>query len=277
MSVAKNRNRVNRLIGSLVLFIVGMIMLFPLLAILNISLKTESEFLNFPIRLVREPHLQNFIDAWKNGNMGVYFFNSVYITLVVAISSTLFSALASFPISRKHIKHHQLFFMIFLASMYLPTSFIANIFLLKTIGLINTHLGLILIMSSAGMTLNVFIFTGYIRSIPTELDDAAIIDGCGYIRYFFSIVVHLMKPALATVLIIRLISAWNEFVSPLLYISDRAKRTLTSGIYIYMGTYSNRWTLLTASLLMVAIPMVIAYVLLQRFIIDGMTAGSIKG
>ena len=121
------------------------------------------------------------------------------------------------------------------------------------------------------------ILVGYIRTIPRELDEAAALDGCGYIRYLVRIVLPLTKPALATVAILHAIGVWNELVLANIYLTNQAYYPITRGLIVFTGIYGNDWPLLSAAVLMLAAPMVVLYLFLQRYIIGGFTAGSLRG
>ncbi len=266
-----------KIAATIILLFVTLIMLVPLLSVLNISLKTDEEFLKYPTIITQNPQWNNFLLAWKKAEMGTYFFNSVFLSFTSAIISCLISAMAAFPLGRSHFKGSNAVFTFFIASMFFPGSLVATIYIMKLFHLYNTSLGVILLWAFGGIPINIFILTGFVKTVPRELDEAALMDGCGYLRYMFTIAFPLMKPALATVFVFKLIGSWNDFITPFLFLTDKSKRPLTAGLYIFKGSYSTKWTLMAASIILLALPMIIIYVFMQKFIIAGMVSGAIKG
>lgn len=268
---------INKILATICLLLLSAVMLIPLLAILNISLKTEAEFLNYPTKIVTDFQWKNFLTAWKQADMGIYFKNSVILSLGSATLGCLISALAGFPLGRAHFKGSKFVFNFIMASMFFPGSIVANIYIMRLFHLYNTTHGVILLMGLTGLQINIFMITGFVKGVPRELDEAAFIDGCGYFKYMFSIAFPLMKPILATVFIFRVVGSWNDFITAFIFLLDKSKRPLTAGLYIFRGTYSTEWTLLCACIIIIAVPIIVLYIFMQRFIIAGMTSGAIKG
>lgn len=266
-----------KLTANIVLMFFTAAMLIPLLSIVNISLKSEADFLNFPTKITTDFEWGNYLTAWKQADMGLYFKNSVILSLGSAILGCLISFMAAFPIGRGHFKGSNKLYNAILASMFLPGSLVATIFIMKLFNFYNTTHGVILLMGLGGIQLNIFMISGFVKGIPRDLDEAAFIDGCGYFKYMFTIALPLMKPIIATVFIFRMVGAWNDFITSFLFLLDKEKRPLTAGLYLFMGTYTTRWTMLAACIIIIAVPIIGMYVFLQRYIIAGMTAGAIKG
>ncbi|WP_411334026.1 carbohydrate ABC transporter permease [Metabacillus indicus] len=270
-SFAKN------LIPNIILMVITLIMVVPLLQVINIALKSNQEFLSSPISIVKDPQWGNFLEAWVSGEMSTYFLNSFIYTAAVSIGVCLIATLASYPIARKHIKGSNFFYLLFLSALFLPAGLVPLLFLMKYLNLMNTYHGFIILKIGGGLSVAVFIFTAFIKGIPKELDEAAAIDGCGYLRYVLTILLPLMKPAIMTVGMLTAIGTWNDFVGPYVFLIDKELRPLTSGLYMFMGEYAVNWPILASGILIVAAPLVIAFIFLQRFIVSGITAGSIKG
>lgn len=125
--------------------------------------------------------------------------------------------------------------------------------------------------------MSIFILTGFIKGVPRELDEAAVIDGCGYLRFIVSIIFPLMKPAIATVGMLSAIGVWNDFINPYLFLTTKGMRPLTAGLYLFFGEYFTNWTLLSAGIIIVVLPLIILYVFVQKYIISGVMTGAIKG
>lgn len=277
MSSNKRAESLQKIIYLILLMIGAACILFPVAFLINTALKTNHDFINDPMALTTNPQWYNFVEAWKTAKIGKYIFNSIYMSLLSATVTCVISALAAYPISRNHFKGSQKVYTYFLSSMFFPGSLVATIALIKGMNLYNTQLGVILLWSMGGIALNVFMMTGFIKGLPRELDEAAFIDGCGYFRYIITFALPLMKPIIATVFIFRVIGTWNDFITAYLFITDDAKRPVTSGLYLFIGQYATDWTLMAASILIVALPMIVLYVFLQKYIIAGMTSGALKG
>lgn len=266
----------DKIISNIILLFVTFTVLFPLFTILNTSLKNINEFLNYPTAIVKLPEWSNYLEAWVQGEMGVYFKNSIIITGFSTSLICILAGMAAFPISRKHIKSANIVYFIFLSTTFLPTSLVPMVFIMKYLGFINTYHGYILMKVGTLIGVPIFILTGFIRSIPRDLDDAGMIDGCGYLRYLYKIVFPLMKPAMITVFVLNAILVWNDFINPYLFMTSKEKRLLTAGLYMFMGEFTNNWPILCAGLIIISLPLIITYFFLQKHIVSGMISGAIK-
>ncbi len=260
------------------LLILALIMLYPIGLVLNISLKSTAEYYADPIGLVQQPVFENYVIVFKDLQVLQKFFTTIFLSGTATIITVSAAALAAYPISRMHFKAAKYVYALILASMFFPSSLIANITLMKDIlGIYGSPLALILIWSIGGLQLYTFMFVGFLKQIPRELEEAAVMDGAGYFKAYIKVVLPLMKPIIATVFILKIIGTWNDFLSPYIYISNPALRTLSTGLYTYMGQFSSKWNYLSVSIVLVALPMVILYLFLQKYIIEGIAAGAIKG
>lgn len=263
----------------IVYFIIAVLLvvyLFPLFYVFNTSLKTEPEFIKSTLSITKSFNFKNYLEAWKEANFGTYILNSILYMVVCTALSIILAVLLAFPIARNYLKHGGLIYGLFLAGMFLPDGTIPQFKMLSTLNLYNTRLGYMLgFIGGGGVTL--FMFVSYIKGIPKELDEAASIDGCGYFRYIFTILTPLMKPAIASMAILTALNIWNDIVRAVIYLSDEKLLPMTRGLYVFTGSFNNTWTLQTAALVIVAAPIIILYVFLQKYIIDGTLAGGIKG
>ncbi len=249
--------------------------LFPLLFLLNTALKTNAEFNRNPVGFVTAPAWGNFVQAWQEGDFGRYIVNSLIYTLSASVIGTFVSVVLAFPISRGYLKGSKYWGYLFVAVLFLPNALITQFQLLLHLHLYGTQLGYILIMC-AGVGIGPLLMSGFVKSIPTELDEAAAMDGAGYWRFLWSFVVPLARPAIVTIFILQAIWVWNEIILATVLLPDQTMSPITLGLFHFQGTYSNQWSLLSAATLIVAMPLIIAYVLLQRFIVNGVVGG-VKG
>lgn len=273
----KGENRGIKILVNAVLLIVTAMMLLPILIVVNISFKSPEEFLKTPMAFVHSIRWQNFVDAWNQAEMYIYFKNSIIFTMVAVAGIVFFGTIAAYPISRKHFKGSNMLYMVFLSGLFLPTSLVPIIVIMKTLHFYNTYPGYIVYIISGGIPMAIFILTGFIKGVPRDLDEAAVIDGCGYLRFIVAIIFPLMKPAIATLGMLSAIGVWNDFINPYLFLTSKGMRPLTAGLYLFFGEYFTNWTVLSAGIIIVVLPLIILYIFVQKFIISGVMTGAIKG
>ncbi len=249
--------------------------LLPLLYLFNVSMKTQFEYLANPLAIAESLRFSNFVEAWKLGNFAQYLWNSVLYTVTSTALSMLLSLIAAFPIARGYVKFSSFFYTFFLISMFLPNPLIPQFALMTELGLYNTQIGYILLRTT-GTGIAFLLIVGYIKSISRDLDEAAAMDGCGYIRYLFTILLPLTKSVLATGVILTAIATWNDIIMPVIYLSDQSLAPVTKGLFAFRGQYLNNWPLLACGIIIVATPLIVLYAFLQKYIVDGALAGAVK-
>ncbi|GHJ54240.1 sugar ABC transporter permease [Nonomuraea sp. TT08I-71] len=248
----------------------------PLYFLVNTALKTSDGFLADPTGVTRTLAFDNFVKAWEQGNFGVYFVNSLLYTLIAATISTVGTLLLAFPVARGYLHGSRRFWpAVFVVSLFLPNALTAQFQLMLKLGLYDNRLGYILLMSGT-MGVGPLLVMGYLRSLPKELDEAAAIDGCGYFRYLFTFVAPLIRPVLVTVFVLHAIGTWNDIVLATIYLADPAKWPVTVGLFSFKGQYSSDWALLSAAVLLVAMPLVLLFAWLQKYLVSGITQGALK-
>ncbi len=259
-----------------------------LLAIINIvplfwmvvnSFKKEQEYAANPFSLPTSLQFSNYSQAWKVANMDVYFLNSIIVTFVALIITVLLGALAAYFLSRFQFKWRGLIYSLFLLGMLVPIhAILIPIFLImQKLHLIDTYWSLILPYTAFHLSLTVFILEGFMRGFPKDLEESGVVDGAGVYRIFWSIILPITRPALATVIILNFIYNWNEYLFALVLISSTALKTLPLGLANFVGVETASLTLQMAALTIALIPIIIFYLLLQKQLVSGMTAGAVKG
>ena len=275
--VRRSRRRLDRwTVGSYVLLLVlAILYVGPMLMLVNTALKTTPEFAKDPVGLTSTLSVENFAEAWDKADFPRYLINTV---MYAAVATVVYLA-AAFPLSvaiaRRFVRGWNWLYLLFVIALFLPVALIPQFQLILNLRLYNTQVGYILLFLTN--PIGVLILVGYIRTIPRELDEAAALEGSGYIRYLVRIVLPLTKPALATVAILHAIGVWNELVLANIYLTNQAYYPITRGLIAFTGIYGSDWPLLSAAVLMLAAPMVVLYLFLQRYIIGGFTAGSLRG
>lgn len=263
-------------VSSVIIMVATMLMfLVPLSFIVLTALKKYPDFLKNPLSLHFTPTVTNFVQAWQKANIGVSIFNSIFYTGTVVVVSLLIALLLAFPVARNYIPRSSAFLLLFTIGMFLPDGTIPQFQLLLHLGLYDTRLGYILALLVVGGVPFLFL-VAYIQGIPRELDEAAVMDGCGYFRYLFTVILPLCRPALVSLGILIAITAWNEVPKSIILLSNKSLYPIQRGLMTFSGQYSTNWTQLMAALIIVALPLIIMYIFLQKHIINGMTAGSVK-
>ncbi|MGN6445724.1 carbohydrate ABC transporter permease [Amnibacterium sp.] len=272
----RKRVTVGKVVQYALLVVVLLIYLAPLVYLVNTALKSNTEFFSNPTGVVQAPDFGNFVTAWQKGGFGSAVWNSVLYTFSAAALGTVMSLMVAFPVARGYVKHPRVWSGLFAAMLFLPNTLITVFQLVLRLHLYDTQLGYILVLAS-GVGIGPLLITGYLKSVPRELDEAAALDGAGYLRYLFGFLPALIKPVLATVFILQAIGCWNDIILATILLPDQSKFPLTLGLFAFKGTYSSEWSLLAAATIIVAAPMLIVYVFLQRFLVAGVVGGAVKG
>ena len=278
------RRRPARILQSGVLYLIislgalGMIM--PFIWMISTSLKEYAYILEFPPKLIPEhPSIQNFIRAWEANNFQLYFQNSLFVAVISVILVVLFSSMMAYAFARFDFPGKEMLFYIILLVLMVPNviGIIPQFLLAKTLGLRNSLIGLILFYVAGSIPFNTFLLRGFFEGLPSELEDAILIDGGNYFTIFRHMILPLSKPALATVSIFSFLGFWDEYILSLTLIDDPVKRTLPVAIATFQGQHGTDWGLVFAASLIAAVPVVIIFISLQRYFVGGLTAGSFKG
>jgi len=248
----------------------------PLLFVINTSLKTQSQYLTAPNSLASHPHLGNFVDAWRQAAFSTLAGNSVLYSLVCAAGSTVLALLVAFPIARGYIRGSNWWYRLFVISLFLPLAITTQFQLILSLNLYGTRIGYMLLMAS-NLGVGPFLITSYLRSLPRELDEAAAIDGCGYFRYMWQVVVPLCKPVLVTAFLFQAINVWNDIINATIYLTDPSEQPITEGLHVFAGQYVSEVPLLSSALLIVAFPLLAAFCFAQRYFVAGALSGAFKG
>lgn len=264
-----------------VLIVMSAVMIFPLLLVLNVSFKSTQEFASDPSGLFsfKSPGalFANYRDAFETLDIFRRLLYTVAMTAGSALISCIVVTLVAYPLARNHFKGSGKVFAFILISMFFPGSLVANIFLVQHLGLYNNPLVLIIFWGFGGLTVYIFMAIQFVRDIPRDLDEAAFADGCGYFHYIFRFIIPLMKPILSTVFILKFVGGWNDFLTPYIYLIEDDFMTVSTGLFAFKGQFASNWPGLSAATFTAALPVILLYIFLQRYIIEGMAAGALKG
>ena len=256
---------------------VGLIF-YPLFNMVISSLKTTREIFQNPFGLPTSFQWQNFWIVWVEKGFYRYFGNSLWVTSVSMMFVLLFGSMASYGLSRYSFRLSLLLYLLFLSGIMLPlkAAIIPLFILIKNLGLMDRHLSIILIFIAMGLPSTVFILSGFMKTVPKELEYAARIDGCSDFSIYVRIVMPISAPALALVTIYNAVPIWNDFFFPLVFIQSDRLKTLPVGLSSFFGQYSTNWSLLFSGLSIAILPMLILYLFMSNYFIRGMTAGAVK-
>ncbi len=247
----------------------------PLLMLVLTSFKSLPEFFRNPTGWPEGFGFENFTTAWELANFPRYLLNTALYTGIATAICVITSVLVAFPIARGYFKGAKLILTLYLIALFLPPALIPQFQLILNLGLFNTRTGYILLFLVN--PIGIIILVNYIKSIPRELDESAAVDGCGYYRFIFTIIMPLIRPAIATVTVLHAIGIWNELILPTIYLTNDDLYPITRGLIVFEGLYGSNWPPLAAAVLMLMMPMLLLFLFLQRYIISGLTAGAVKG
>jgi raffinose/stachyose/melibiose transport system permease protein len=260
--------------------ILGLLVLSPFYLILVNSFKTKKEFLLSTLSTPDAIVFDNYFKAMEKMGFITAIKNSLVITITSVVLIVLFSSMAAWMLVRTKRKMSNLIFYGFVASMLIPFQSVmlplVDLFGAGKLNLINTYQGIVFMYMGFGASLSVVLFHGFIKGIPKELEEAALIDGCNKYQTFFYIVFPLLKPISVTVAILNGMWIWNDFLLPSLVLQEKSLRTIPLSTKYFFGTYQADWTLAMAGLILAIIPIVIFYFFAQKHIIKGAIDGAIK-
>jgi raffinose/stachyose/melibiose transport system permease protein len=273
------RQTMNKTLSYALLALFTLIFLYPIAWLLINSFKTQEQLFASPWTLPTDPTLDNYGRAFTEGNIGKYFANSVIVSTAVVVLATLFSAMAAYGITRLRWRASKFVLGVFLLGMTIPmhATIVPLFSIFNSLRIINTYAAVIIPHVVFAMPIAIFILTGFFESIPREIEEAAVMDGCRITQVFFRIICPMSVPSLVTVAVITFITAWNDLLFPQIFLSDPAMMTLPVGLTTFQGRYSTDYVGMIAAVVVTIAPSIAIYSLLHRTIIGGMTAGARKG
>jgi raffinose/stachyose/melibiose transport system permease protein len=255
----------------------SLIAIIPVYLVCVNALKSQAQSGAMGVDLPTELHFENFTTVIRDGKLVTSFLNSMLYASGAAIAATLFAAMAAFVLSRHRTRINRALYFFLIMGIALPINFFTLTRMMQATHLINTKPGIIILYATLQIPFAIFLIYGFIESIPRELDEAAIIDGCGPIRLLFQVIMPLLTPVLVTTGILSFLNTWNDFIMPLYYLNSSANWPMTLAVYNFFGQYKQSWNLVSADILLTILPVLIVYLAGQRFILSGMTSGAVKG
>lgn len=274
----KRGNKVRGWIFQILIFLIAALFIFPVAYQVLASFKDRSQ-INDPLSFPTSFYTGNYQEAFTEGEFFTLLKNSVLVAVLILLIVILCSSLAAYVMARNNGKVYKLLYLYFLSGIMVPfqAGMIPLYKLINSMGLTDSIWSLVIIQAGTTIPMGILIYSGFVKSIPVELEEAARIDGCGVVKAFFKIVFPLLKPATISAVIINIIPIWNDFLTPLLFISSQDKRTLPIGMYSFMGERTADMGPIFAFSVLVCIIPVGLFLFMQKYFYKGLAAGAIKG
>lgn len=259
---------------------ISLVMLVPFLWMLSTSFKEPQSIFTYPPQFIPETfRLQNYVEVFERIPFHRFYFNSVYIALIVVLGTVFFASLAGYAFAKIPFSGRNAVFLVLLSAMMIPheVTAIPMFLFMRELGWIDTHLPLILLpIFGAGGVFGIFVMRQFFISVPTELEEAAMIDGCSRFRIYAQIMLPIAKPGLATLTIFTFVTVWNEFFDPLIFINTRELMTLPLGLSLFTDEVGTAWHHLMAATVMATVPLLIVFFLAQKRFIEGVAMTGLK-
>lgn len=266
-------------IGFLIFIIVALINIYPMVFSIFCSFKGNLEIFSSFAALPKKLRIENYLTAWNVGNIGRYFLNTIILAVGTLAISGLFGAMASYVLARFKFRGKSKIYLLFISGMMIPIQavLIPLSYIFGKLGIMNNYPVLILLYAAFCFPMTILILTGFMNGIPTELEEAMVIDGANIYQVFFKMILPLSVPGIVSVSIFNFIQVWNNLLFPLIFISDKDKGTISMGLLAFFGEYSTDYSSSMAGICLTTIPVIIAYIFFQEKIENGLMSGAVKG
>ena len=271
---------VGAFITQIFVFVVSLLFAFPLFIVINYSFKTRRElYTGNPLALPESINWGNYSNAFERLNLSTTFFNTVFYTVVSVVILALLCGAAAWAIARARNRFFKFAYYYFILGIMIPAQalFLPIYIVGFRFGLVNTRLGVILMFIATNISFGIFLMTSFMSTVPVELEEAARIDGCSIYQTYFLIVFPLLKPAMATLVIMQSFQIWNDYLMSSLYISSSRLRTMTVALHSLFSQQTSDYSTAFAAIVLSSLPVIVLFITLQRYFIKGMTIGAIKG
>jgi len=273
----KAKKTVGALVMNIATWMISLVVLIPLVVVLLNSFKTQAESNSMSLSLPAQWMFENYAKVIEQGKLIGSFLNSfLYATCSVTLIIILVAA-AAFVLSRNTSKLNRFMYYFIIAGIAMPINNVALMEVMKITHLVNTRVGIILLYAAVNIPLSLFLGYGFINTIPKEVDEAAVIDGCTPFMLFVKIILPLLKPILSTLFILNFMTVWNDFTMPLYFLSNSDQWPMTLAVYNFFGAFERSWNLVSADIVLTLLPVFIIFILGQKYIVGGISSGAVKG
>jgi multiple sugar transport system permease protein len=278
MQIANKKIKSSRIMLYLSLIIISVLMLVPFIWMLSASLKLDKDVFTVPIQWIpTNPRWQNYIDIWSKIPLAIFVRNTFKLTIIVTLLQVLTSSFAAYAFAKLDFKFKRTLFLGYIGTIAVPwhVYMVPQFIMMRSFNLNDTHLAIIFLQAFSAF--GVFLMRQFYMSIPDELCEAARIDGMSEYQIYAKIMLPLSKPALSTLIIFTFVNTWNDFLGPLIYLTTQEKKTIQIGLRMFIGQYSSEYGLIMAASVISLIPVLIVFLALQRYFVEGIAASGIKG
>jgi raffinose/stachyose/melibiose transport system permease protein len=260
------------------MIVVALLFLFPIYVLFNLSLKSSSEISGGALGLPAAVKFDNYSQAWNGAHMFAALVNSTIITVVSLVALIIVGSTASYYLARKQSRLSYGLYILFLLGIILPfqLALVPLYRLISDAGLLGTYTSMVLFYTGLQAPFTIFLYTGFLRAMPREYGEAALVDGATHWQSFRRITFPLLRPITGTVIILNAVFIWNDFLTPLIYLGGSANETLPVVVYQFVGQYVSNWGYIFAAVVLATLPMLVLFLLLQRYVIKGFSSG-LKG
>ena len=278
MKIKNTKTRTLRVILYVVLIALALVMLVPFVWMLSASFKLDKDVFIFPIQWIpQNPRWQNYVDIWSRIPLMTFVLNTVKLTLIVTFLQLLTSSFAAYAFAKLDFKGKDLLFLAYIATIAVPWQvyMVPQFMMMRSMGLADTHLAIIFLQAFSAF--GVFMMKQFYEGIPTELCEAARIDGMTEYQIWYRIMLPLSKPSLSTLTIFTFVNTWNDFLGPLIYLTTESKKTLQLGLRMFISQFGSEYGLIMAASVLSLIPVLIVFLSLQKYFVEGVAASGVKG
>ncbi|MFV0362517.1 MAG: carbohydrate ABC transporter permease [Suipraeoptans sp.] len=273
----KTKKTISIVSKNILAWVFSLIMLTPLLLILINAFKPAEECFTLNFSLPSRITFENFTTVIEKGKLGRSFLNSFLYAGSATIITVLLGSMAAYIFSRRSSRLTKSVYMYVVLGIVIPINYVALMKVMQITGLNNSRIGIILLYAAMQIPFTIFLIYGFISKVPRDMDEAAVIDGCDPIRLFFRIIIPMIRPSMVTAGVLCFLNTWNEFVMPLYFLNSSEKWPMILAVYNFFGQFSKEWNLICADILLTCLPVIIMYIVCQKYIVGGQTAGAVKG
>jgi len=271
-----SKNKKSNLFFEILLWVLSIVIIYPLLMVIFTSFKEKREASSLSVTLPRQWMWENYSEVLAEGTVFRSLFNSVFVAVITVIIVLATASLLSYAIVRRDTNGCRIIDKLMTFGIIAPFAAMPTMQLLQMMGIYGGLWGLILVYSALYLPFSYMMISSYIKGLPRDLDEAAVIDGATGMSLFLKVIVPLLKPIATTVMILVFMWAWNELQIPMYLLSSSTKYTLPMSVYSFYGAQSTSWNLVCADVIVVSLPIILLYCFAQKYIVDGMTAGAVK-
>lgn len=278
MKVQSTSYKIGRVALYVVLIALAFLMLIPFAWMLSASLKLDKDVFTFPIEWIpKNPRWMNYVDIWTTIPLATFVLNTSKLTIIVTFLQLLTSSFAAYAFAKLKFKHSKMLFLAYISTIAMPWQvyMVPQFMMMRSFGLNDTHLAIICLQAFSAF--GVFMMRQFYQGIPDEFCEAARIDGMNEYQIWYKIMLPLSKPALSTLTIFTFVGTWNDFLGPMIYLKTEAKKTLQIGLRMFISQYSSEYGLIMAASVLSLIPVLVVFLSLQKYFVEGIAATGVKG